>query len=112
MKSGDKNYEPAPKPLFSPATSLDDREGQLISLAYDVAEERLRNGTATSQEVTHFLKLGSSKARVEKDILERQKELITAKTEALQAQKKLEEMFSDAMEAFRRYSGDTKDEEL
>lgn len=112
MKSGDKSYDVTPKASYSPATSLEDREGQLISLAYDVAEERLRNGTATSQEVTHFLKLGSTKARIEYEKLEREKELLTAKTEALQAQKHLEELFSDAISAFRRYSGDSEGEDV
>ena len=98
------------RPKLPPAMSLEARENQLIALAYDVAEERLRNGTATSQEVTHFLKLGSTKDRIEKEIMEKQKILITAKTEALQSQRRLEELFSDAMEAFRKYSGDDADE--
>lgn len=93
-----------------PATSLEDRESQLISLAYDVVEERMRNGTATSQEVTHFLKLGSTKDRLEKEILERQKELITAKTETLQSQRRLEELFTEAISAFREYSGSDSEE--
>lgn len=92
-------------PKLPPAVSLEARESQLIALAYDVAEQRLRDGTATSQEVTHFLKLGSTKDRIEKEILERQKELITSKTEALQAQMRLESMFTEAMEAFKNYSG-------
>ena len=65
------------KPLNSPktrtATSPEARENQLISLAYDLVEQRLRDGTATSQETVHFLKLGSTKDRIEKEILERQK---------------------------------------
>ena len=105
MAKVSKSPTTPPKRRLNPATTLEDRENQLIALAYDVAEERLRNGTATSQEVTHFLKLGSTKDRVEKEILERQKELITAKTEALQSQKRLEEMFTNAMAAFRTYSG-------
>lgn len=106
MVKGPKQDETPLKPKLTPAKTLEARENQLIALAYDVAEERLRNGTATSQEVTHFLKLGSTKDRIEKEILERQKELITAKTEALQAQKRIEEMFSEAMLAFKRYSGE------
>lgn len=88
-----------------PARSQEERERQLIALAYDVAEQRLLDGTATSQEVTHFLKLGSSKDRIEREILERQKELITAKTEALQAQRRVEELFSNALDAMKSYSG-------
>lgn len=81
------------------------RENELIALAYDLVEKRLREGTATSQETTHFLRLGSTKERIEKEILERQKELITAKTEALQSSKRIEELYANAMAAFRSYSG-------
>ena len=88
-----------------PARSQEERERQLIALAYDVAEQRLLDGTATSQEVTHFLKLGSTKDRIEREILERQKELITAKTEALQSQRRVEELFANALDAMKSYSG-------
>ncbi len=111
MRSKPEGNETDAHLTFSPAISLEDRENQLISLAYDVAEERLRNGTATSQEVTHFLKLGSTKERIEKQILEKQKDLITAKTEVLQSQKRLEELFSEAMAAFRSYNGEEEDDE-
>ncbi len=93
-----------PKKL-PPAKTQEERERQLIALAYDVAEQRLLDGTATSQEVTHFLKLGSTKDRIEREILERQKELITAKTEALQSQRRVEELFANALDAMRSYSG-------
>lgn len=94
-----------------PALTPEAREKQLISLAYDLVEERLRNGTATSQETTHFLKMGSSKERVEKEILEMQKQLISAKTEALQSAKRVEELYADAIKAMRRYSGHGDDDE-
>lgn len=94
-----------------PALTPEAREKQLISLAYDLVEERLRNGTATSQETTHFLKMGSSKERVEKEILEMQKELISAKTEALQSAKRVEELYADAIKAMRKYSGHGDDDE-
>lgn len=81
------------------------RENQLISLAVDLAEEQLRNGTASSQVITHFLKLGSTKEKIEKEILEKQKELITAKTENLQSAKRVEELYTNALEAMRKYSG-------
>lgn len=88
-----------------PALTPEARENQLISLATDLVEKRLREGTASSQETTHFLKLASTKARLEKQILEKQAELITAKTESLQSQKKVEELYTEAMKAFRNYSG-------
>lgn len=103
------------KPLNSPktrtATSPEARENQLISLAYDLVEQRLRDGTATSQETVHFLKLGSTKDRIEKEILERQKDLITAKTEMLQSQKNIENLYRDAIVAMRSYTGHTQEEE-
>lgn len=81
------------------------RENQLISLAVDLAEQQLRDGTASSQVITHYLKLGSTKERIEKEILERQKELITAKTEQLKSQKKVEELYMNALNAMKSYSG-------
>lgn len=77
----------------------------MISLAIDLAEQQLRDGTASSQVITHYLKLGSSKERIEKEILERQKDLITAKTKAYQSADEMKELYKDAMEAMKRYSG-------
>lgn len=92
-------------PKQRPALTPEARENQMIALAVDLAEQQLRDGTASSQVITHFLKLGSTKERVEKEILEKQKELISAKTEALQSAKRIEELYTDAISAMRRYSG-------
>lgn len=92
-----------------PATTPEARENQLISLAVDLAERQLVEGTASSQVITHYLKLGSTKERIEKEILEKQKILIEAKTEALQSAKRVEELYSNALNAMKSYSG--KDEE-
>lgn len=100
-----------PLPPMRPALTPEAREGQLISLAVDLVEKRLREGTASSQETTHFLKLATTKARIEKEILEKQKELIVAKTETLQSQKRSEEMFAEAIKAFKNYSGQEDDDE-
>lgn len=94
-----------------PALSPEARENQLISLAVDLAEKQLQEGTASSQVITHYLKLGSTKERIEKEILEKQKELISAKTEALQSAKRIEELYENAINAMRRYSGHATDEE-
>ena len=96
-----------------PAITPEARENQLVYLATELAEKQLREGTASSQVITHYLKLGSTKERIEKEILEKQKELITAKTEALQSQKRVEELYADAISAMRRYSGhgDSEDEQ-
>ena len=88
-----------------PALSPEARENQLISLAVDLAERQLRDGTATSQVITHYLKLGSTKEKIEKEILEKQKELIEAKTQSLQSAKRIEELYANALDAMRNYSG-------
>lgn len=100
---------PAKKQKFRPATSPEARENQLIALAYDVAEERLRNGTATSQEVVHFLRLGSMKERKELELMEKKIQLDTAKTEALQSAKKVEELYANAINAFKSYRSSSED---
>ena len=63
------------------------------------------NGTASSQVITHYLKLGSTKERIEKEILEKQKQLIEAKTQSLQSAQRIEELYTDALNAVRKYSG-------
>lgn len=95
-----------------PALTPEGRENQLIALAVDLVEKRLREGTASSQETTHFLKLGSTEAQIKKRILEKEEDLITAKTEALKSQKRVEELYADALKAMREYSGqDVSDDE-
>lgn len=88
-----------------PGLTPEARENQLIALAVDLAEKQLLEGTASSQVITHYLKLGSTKERIEKEILEKQKELISAKTEALQSAKRIESLYTDAINAMRRYNG-------
>ena len=88
-----------------PALTPEARENQMIALAMDLAEKQLREGTASSQLITEFVKRGSTKARIEQEILAEQKELITAKTEALQSAKRVEELYADAIKAMKEYSG-------
>lgn len=88
-----------------PALSPEARENQMISLAVDLAERQLVEGTASSQVITHYLKLGSTKERIEKEILEKQKELIEAKTQTLQSAQRVEELYSNALNAMKKYSG-------
>lgn len=87
------------------ARSLEKREDQLIALAYDLVEQRMRNGTATSQETVEFLRRGSTKARLEKEIMQEQVKLTKAKTEAYESAKRIEASYAEAMEAFRSYQG-------
>lgn len=94
-----------------PALTPEARENQMISLAVDLAEQQLRDGTASSQVITHYLKLGSTKERIEKEILEKQKELISAKTESIQSAKKIEELYASAIAAMKKYSGGQADDD-
>ena len=93
-----------------PAKTPEARENQMINLAVELAERQLAEGTASSQVITHFLKLGSTKERIEKEILQEQKTLLMAKTEAMQSAKKVEELYQNALDAMRTYSGATKDD--
>lgn len=99
-----------------PAFTQEGRENQLISLATDLAEKQLLEGTASSQVITHYLKLGSMKAKAELEKLQRENELLRAKTEAIESSKRSEEMFERAMAAFTSYrgidTGDTDDSDI
>lgn len=94
-----------------PALSPEARENQLISLAYDLAEKQLVEGTASSQVITQFLKMGTAKAQLEKERLEKENKLLTAKTEALQSERRIEELYTNAINAMRRYGGHGSEEE-
>lgn len=88
-----------------PAITTEARENQMCALAIDLAEKQLREGTASSQVITHYLKLASSKEKLEKQILEKQRELLVAKTEALQSTQRIEELYANAIDAMKEYSG-------
>ncbi len=90
---------------LKPALTPEARENQLIFLATELAEQQLRDGTASSQVITHYLKLGSTREKMEMKIKEKEMELITAKTENLQSSKRSEELYAEAIAAMRRYSG-------
>lgn len=92
------------------ATTPEARENQLISLAMDRAEEQLVNGTASSQLIVHFLKLGSTRDALEKEMLAKKTELVTAQVENLESQKKTEALYEEALIAMRKYNGQTVDE--
>lgn len=94
-----------------PALTPEARENQMIALAMDLAEQQLRDGTASSQLITEFVKRGSTKARLEREILEEQVELTKAKTESLQSQKRIEELYEKAMSAMKNYSGQGEPDE-
>ena len=92
------------KPM-RPALTPEARENQMIALAVDLVEQRLRDGTASSQETTHFLKLASRKAKLEAERQELENELIRAKTQHLKDQADMKALYADAIAAMRRYSG-------
>lgn len=101
-----RNVNPSePLKEMRPALSPEAREKQLISLAVDLVEKRLREGTASSQETTHFLKLASNKSRLEEEKLQMENELIRAKTNQINSSESSEKLYSDAIAAFQKYSG-------
>ena len=97
--------------LGRPAMSPEARENQMIAYAVDLAEKQLREGTASSQVITHYLKQGSSKERLEIEKLKRENELLRAKAESLQSAQRSEEVYKEALKAMRTYSGQITDEE-
>lgn len=94
-----------------PAIDPEARMQQLVSKAVDLAEQQLEDGTASSQVITHFLKYGTEKAKLEAEKIKYENELLKAKTELTKSQKTSEEMFSKAVEAMRRYSGNGDEED-
>lgn len=88
-----------------PALTPEGREGQLISLAIDLAERQLRESTASSQVITHYLKLGTERERLERERLEEENKLLRAKTEALEAQKESKIQYEKILKALRNYNG-------
>ena len=109
-KAKPKNAQGEPRKI-RPATNPEAREKQLIALAVDLVEQRLLDGTASSHETTHFLKLGSMKNRLEMEKLQEENRLLQAKTESLQSAKRVEELYSEAISAMRRYSGNGDSDE-
>ena len=89
-----------------PATTPEGRENELVSSAIDLAETQIKNGTASSQVITHFLKLGSTRERLEQQRLEHENELTRVRIEAIESQKRVEELYMEALQAMRSYSGD------
>jgi hypothetical protein len=89
-----------------PATTPEGREHQLVSQAVDLAEQQIRSGTASSQVITHFLKLGSTRERLEQERLEHENELTRVKIDALESQKRVEELYMEALTAMRSYAGE------
>lgn len=88
-----------------PATTEESRENQLVSLAIDLAEKQLEAGTASSQVITHYLKLGSTRERLEQERLHRENLLLDSKMELMASAKRVEELYGKALDAMRMYAG-------
>ena len=110
MPRGRKSKSEEPVNRSHPALSVEARENQLIALAVDLAEKQLLEGTASSQVITHYLKLGSMRERLEREKLEKENALLRAKTEAIQSNQQNEELYAAAIDAMRLYSGNRGDE--
>lgn len=111
MSSARKKPEPA-KPKRPPATTPEARENQMISLAFDLAERQLADGSASSQVITHYLKLATTREKLEKEKLELEKTLLQARTDNIASAKKVEELYTNALSAMRSYQGKEDEDEF
>lgn len=100
-----RRSEPPSRPRRPPATTPDSRENQLISGAVDLAEQQINDGTASSQVITHFLKLGSSRERLEQERLRHENELLKVKKDQIEGMAKMEVLYEGAIIAMRSYQG-------
>lgn len=92
-----------------PALTTAGREARLIGYAVDLAEKQLRDGSASSQVITHFLKLATERERLERERLENENALLRAKADAISSAKESGELYAQAIEAMRRYSAHSSD---
>ena len=88
-----------------PAITNEARENEMISLAVDLAEQQLRDGTASAQVIVHYLKLGSTREKLEKEKLKQEKELLEIKAKNIQESTRVEQLYLDAINAMKMYSG-------
>lgn len=106
MARGSESDRKRPTTRRPPATTPEDREDQLILAAMDLAEEQILAGTASSQVLSHFLKLGSSRERLEQSRLRGEVNLVDAKVEQIASGARIEELYQKAITAMRVYGGD------
>jgi hypothetical protein len=105
MKKAGSGSSSSSTKKMRPALSPEARENQMISLAVDLAEKQLMEGTASSQVITHFLKLATTKSQLENEKLQKENELLKAKRESLESSQRSEELFEEAIKAMKSYSG-------
>lgn len=94
-----------------PATTVEGRENQLVSLAISLAEQQLADGTASAQVITHYLKLGSTREALEQERIAGENQLVKAKIDHLATAVKVEELYGEAIKAMRRYRGEEDEED-
>lgn len=111
MKKNETVNSSASSKKIRPALTPEARENQLISLAVDLAEKQLIEGTASSQVITHYLKLGSTREKLERERLEEENKLLRAKTKAMDSAEETKALYKNAIEAFRTYSGHGDEDE-
>lgn len=104
-KDGMRSSKQSSVKMGRPALTPEARENQMISLAVDLAEQQLRNGTASSQVITHFLKLGTTRAELEKEKLKRENKVLEAKAKAIESSEEIKVLYENALKAMRDYSG-------
>lgn len=107
-----KAVKPSGGPKTRTPLTPEARENLMISLAMDLAEQQLRDGTASSQIITELIKRGSTKAKIEKELLEKQRDLAAAKADSIKAADRLEELMKEATRAMRRYQGMDEEEDF
>jgi hypothetical protein len=110
MKKSSVTSEQPPR-RTRPALTPEARENQLVSRAMDLAEQQILNGTASSQIITHYLKMGTMKERLEREKLEKENALLKAKTDAIQSAQSMESLYKDAINAMKMYSGNGRYDE-
>ena len=100
-----KQYSSDSTPMSRPAITPDARDNQLMALATDLAEKQLREGTASSQVITHYLKMATREKKLELERMALENELTKAKTEAIKSAERVEALYADAINAMKRYQG-------
>lgn len=104
-RRGANDSEDAPKTRRRPAATPEEREDQLISAAFDLAQRQIDQGTASAQVITHFLKAGARRERLEQERIERENHLLAVRAERLASERNIEELYKEAIDAMKRYSG-------
>lgn len=111
MRKRSENNTASSARRMKPALSPEARENQLISLAVDLAEKQLIEGTASAQVITHYLKLATVKEQLEREKLAKENELLRTKTEAIRSAQRVEELYANALDAMRSYRTTSEDEQ-